>query len=83
MGSKYKKQTRAMYERYLNEYYYFECTVDEAFTALEHLTVRERPGGYTTDLNIRKCIANMTAGSLLRRLDPIGFQMGYQDWSKK
>ena len=82
MKSKYIKQTRAMYERYLNDYYYMECSFDQAFTDLEHLTVRERIGGYVTDQTIRKCIANRTAGSLLRRLDPIAFQCGYQDWCK-
>ena len=79
MKSKYSKQTKVMYERYLNELYADTYSEEQAFEQLEYLCNRSR-GQYTTDHNLRLNIINHTTGTLLRRLDSTAFEVGYREW---
>lgn len=62
-------------EKRLNEMY-FDCYSEEqAVEAFIYLTTKGRIGGSTTVNNIRNAYRRRELGTLLRRLDPIAFNV--------
>jgi hypothetical protein len=67
--------TKAAKEKRLNELY-FDCYSEEqAVEAFIYLTNKDRIGGKTTVNNIRNAYRRRELGTLLRRLDPIAFNV--------
>ena len=72
-----KGVTKAQYERMLNEIY-----SDGHETELLYLTSINRSERVTLH-TFKKHVERGTLGKLLRRLDPIAFEVGYNDFKSK
>ena len=66
------KKTKKAYEEYLNSYYE-EMNPDEVLYNYSY-------GGLRT--NLIAAILSGTVGKFIRKNDPIGFTVGYNDWSR-
>lgn len=69
------KKTRENYERYLNNLYADCYGLEQVQELFEHFKCRK-----STIIN---AYHNHTIGSLMRRHDPIQFNVGYGEWSRK
>ena len=68
--------TQKQKEQKLNRIYSEVYNEDDAVESLIYLTSKKRGrGNYTTEANIRKQYRNRKLGTLLRRLDPIAFNV--------
>lgn len=61
-------------EQMLNRMYSDNYSEDDAVESLIYLTNKNR-GKHTTEANLRKQYRNKKLGTLLRRLDPIAFNV--------
>lgn len=76
-----KNKTKKEYERHLNDVYSETCyDYVTALDVFDYITVRSR-GTHTTRENIIKHYNNQKLGSLLRKYDPIAFNVGFNEWS--
>ena len=66
--------TQKQKEQKLNRIYSEVYNEDDAVESLIYLTAKSR-GKHTTEANIRKQYRNCKLGTLLRRLDPIAFNV--------
>lgn len=73
------QKSRKEYEEYLNNLYSESLTEDQAVTQFEYLTSPTR-GTFVSRSTIRKYYRRKKIGSLLYRLDPILFNVGYSEW---
>lgn len=74
------KQTKKQYEAYLNGLYSETCyDYTTAINEFDYLTVKSR-GNHTTRENIIKHYNNLQLGALLRKYDPIAFNVGFNEW---
>jgi len=62
-------------ERRLNEIYFDSYSEEQAVEAFIYLTNKDRIGKHTTVNNIRNAYRRRELGTLLRRLDPIAFNV--------
>ena len=69
-----KMETKIKKAERLSQLYYDTYSEDQVVELFLYLTNKTR-GDYTTVANIRKCYNNNTLGELLRRLDPIAFEL--------
>ena len=67
-------KTKQDKEDYLNTLYSEEYTEEEAVDNFIYMTNRDR-GKTTTEAHIRRSYWNGTLGTLLRKLDPIAFEL--------
>ena len=75
--------TKKQYEQHLNEFYADIYSEEEAVDNFIYLTSKLRDkGNRTTEGNVRNCYNNHTLGSLHRRLDPISFNVGYEEYNR-
>lgn len=76
-----KNKTKKAYEAHLNELYeqtcYDYCT---AISEFDYMTVKSR-GRHTTRANIINHYNKQQLGALLRKYDPIAFNVGLNEWS--
>ena len=71
---------KKQYEEYLNNYYQ-EQSFTVAFDDLVYLTNAAR-GQNCSKTHLKQSIIGGTAGTLVRRLDPIAFEVGRRDYAK-
>jgi hypothetical protein len=71
-------KSKASYENWLNDLY-SDMSQEEAVYALIYLTSKRR-GKHTTTANLKKQHRSGKLGSLVKRLDPIAFSCGYNDY---
>lgn len=69
------------YEEHLNRHYSENVSFDEAVEALDYLTVKSR-GQHCSLPSLKNHILKGTAGTLIRQLDPIGFNVGMEDFNR-
>lgn len=62
-------------EQKMNEIYSSCYSEDEAVETLIYLTSKNRSGGHTTEANIRKQYRKGRLGTLLKKYDPIAFNV--------
>jgi len=72
-------KTKSNYETDLNELYSSIYSENQAIENLLYLTNPSR-GKHTSIRKLRECYYAQTLGTLLRRLDPIAFNVGYNDF---
>lgn len=72
------KKTKKAYEEWLNNLYQEDYSHDDAIEALLYLT-GDRPDAITRD-ELSLQILSGTAGTLLKKMDPIAFEVGFNDW---
>lgn len=72
-------KTKSDYEADLNELYSSTYTESQAIDNLVYLTNPSR-GKHVSINKLRKCYYAKTLGTLLRRLDPIAFNVGFNDF---
>ena len=73
-----KKYTKKDHEKYLNQLLSEFYTIQGIFNEFIYLTNKNRKH-HTTKAHLEKCYDNHTIGSLLRRLDPIAFEVSYHE----
>lgn len=71
-------KTKSGYERYLNDLY-SEMEAEQVVYSLIYLTSNRR-SKKTTVNNIRKQYELGKIGSLVKKLDPIAFNVGFNEW---
>ncbi len=67
------KKTKKQYEKHLNELYTDIYSEEDAVDNLSYLA---------SDKALRNAYNRRELGTLVRRNDPIGFNAGYNDWSR-
>lgn len=67
-------RAKTIHECHLNQFYNEVYTEDSAVEAFIYLTNKSR-GQHTTEANIRKQFRNGKLGSLVKKLDPIAYQL--------
>ena len=75
------KKTRKQYEQYLNASYADSFSSSQAEDHFEYLASRSRVKR-TNIKRINEAYQNHELGSLLRKFDPIAFNVGFNEWSK-
>jgi hypothetical protein len=71
------KITRKMYEEYLNEIY------DQNWGPLEYVTNKGRGRSTTTKSKLINYALGKRLGTVLRKFDPIAFNVGFNDFKKE
>lgn len=74
------QKTKKEYEKFLNQMYADCYSEEQIVNALEYMTNKSRTTGTTTIKNIRSSHQNHIIGSLLRKYDPLAFEVGYNEW---
>lgn len=74
------KKTKKAYEQHLNASYANAYSLGEALENFSYLSSKK--GLKTTSNRIQTAHNNHTLGSLLRKLDPIAFNTGFNDWKR-
>lgn len=74
------KKTKKDYEKHLNMYY-SEFPLKKTKDALIYLTVPAR-GKHITEKQLQKAWSNFTLGKIVRKYDPIAFNVGFNEWQK-
>ena len=74
-----RKKTKIAFERHLNALYADMYSYEQAKNEFMYLTVPAR-GNHTTMRNLDFCINTRSLGSLLRRYDPIAFNVSFNEW---
>jgi hypothetical protein len=75
------KKKAKQYEEHLNNYYSEELTLEQAAEELDYLTVKSR-GKCCSPSSLLSAIRKGAAGTLVRQLDPIGFNAGLNDFNE-
>lgn len=75
------KYTKKEHEKYLNEIY-SQSNPDDLFDSFIYLTVRSR-GKHIQKKNLTKHINKNTLGFVIRRYDPIAFEVSYGDMCRQ
>lgn len=75
-----KNKTKSDYEKHLNDLYADSFGMEQAIEQFIYLTSDKR-GERTTKSNIISCYVNHQLGTLLRRYDPIAFNVGFNEWN--
>jgi hypothetical protein len=75
-------KNKKQYEAHLNELYNDCFTQQEAQFNFEYLTSKWRHPR-TTKKHILNMYERRELGTLLRKLDPIAFNVGFNEWNKK
>jgi len=70
-----KKKTRKDYELYLNE---LGCSYENC----EYLTNKNRNGGYLKPQSLKTSLSEGKYGTVLRKYDPIAFNVGFNEWEQ-
>lgn len=78
---KVNKKTKKAYEQYLNEYY-SEMSVEHVQELLAYIVSDLRHGSILTEQKLIQRIEDGKAGTVVRVYDPIGFEVGYNDWKR-
>jgi len=71
-------KTKKKYEQYLNALLSDTYSMNQAVDNYSYFK-----GGKIRETSLISAHANRTLGTLLRRYDPICFQVGYNEWSRK
>lgn len=74
------KKTKPRYEMHLNAMYQ-DMSFEEVFSQFEYLTNKNRKGN-TTKNAMHRLYQQGRIGTLIRRLDPIAFETGYNDYNR-
>jgi len=61
----------------INEYYSNNLSCEDAIESLIYLTNKNR-GKYVTENHLRNCYYSCTLGNLLKKLDPIAFNLFFE-----
>lgn len=75
------KKTKKVYEAHLNAAYADAYSLYEAIDNFEYMCNRSRSRATTTNA-IHVAHTNHTLGTLLRKYDPIAFNVGFREWEK-
>lgn len=73
-----KATTPAQHEQYLNELYADNYSESQAMDSFVYLANKSR-GKHTTEAAIRNAYHNHTLGTLLRKYDPVAFNVSKSD----
>jgi hypothetical protein len=65
------------YENYLN------LNVQGSYEDYVYMTVKTRNGGYISSMKLRIMLDSNKLGTLLRKLDSIAFNVGFNDWKRE
>jgi hypothetical protein len=76
-----KQKTKIAFENHLNDLYTDSLSEGQAIDQFIYLTNKSRNGEKTTENGIRRAHTNHTLGSMLRRCDPIAFEVAFNDWN--
>jgi len=74
-----KRKTKAEYQKYLN--YYYADVSTTVFEQLHYLTSKLRTNRISVN-NLNKKIEECRCGEVLRKYDPIAFNVGFNDWAR-
>lgn len=75
-----KKKTKAWYEQYLNE---FHESVESEIVFQNHVYLTNSSRGKSiSERKLRRTIDEGKVGTLLRKLDPIAFEVGFSEWKR-
>lgn len=75
------KKNPKNYEAYLNELYFDSYSESQAFDNFEYLTNKSR-GKSISKSKLMQAYHARELGTILRKYDPIAFQVGLNDWSR-
>lgn len=75
------RKTKKAYTEYLSNYY-SDFALQQAKDALIYLTSKNRVK-YTTESKLTKAWSNFTLGEIIRKYDPIAFNVGFNEWRPK
>ena len=74
-------KTKKAFEKHLNHLYFDAFSESQAIDNFIYLTSKSR-GQHCSENHLINCINRRELGSLLRRLDPIAFNVAYGDWRR-
>jgi hypothetical protein len=71
------KKTKAAFEKHLNELYADIYSFSQAHDQFSHFK-----NGKITEREIYQAYNNHSLGTLLRKCDPVAFNVGFNEWKK-